>query len=73
MVGVSKRGAFSDAGTDLFVLLLSVIKILRHASCSVCPDAGVTVLSEVDERLMMMFGCDASPFAAKCSVPPSAD
>jgi len=33
-----------------------------------CPDAGVTVLSEVAERLMMMFGSDASTCAAKCGL-----
>jgi hypothetical protein len=33
-----------------------------------CPDAGVTVLSEVALRLMMMFGSDASTFPAKCGL-----
>jgi hypothetical protein len=32
----------------------------------VLPDAGVTVLSEVDTRLMMIFGAGASTYATKC-------
>ena len=54
-----KRGAFPDNGAVWCVLRIESFDRL------VCPDAGVTVLSEVDERLMMMIGCDASSTAAK--------
>ena len=50
----------------------SVVELLIVRRVS--PNAGVTVLSEVAKRLMMMFGAGALTCATKCGAePPSAD
>ena len=61
MVRVSERGAPGVTFVSAFAR-----RSCRPSVALVLPDAGVTVLSEVDERLIMMFGADASSSGAVC-------
>jgi hypothetical protein len=78
MVGVAQRGALLETSADRLRCRPKPAAVGSQTACHkawdmMCPDAGVTVLSEVAERLMMMFGSDASTFGAKCGFPAFCD